>query len=331
VPQRLRSGRLEFEDYPAAVAAYFDRGWTDGLPVVPPTPELVEAMLESSSVTADEELGSVPTRGVVVLAEDAATNAVMAGCLPEYFPVVLAAVRALLRDEAAPHSVTASLAGACQVVLINGPIRARVWVACGQGCMGPGFRANATIGRALRLVVRNVLGSRPGELDRGVFSSPGSYSFCFGEDEEGAPFGWPPLHVERGYAAEVSTATVASAMAMFGSRGGGNEPSRVIEGYAESLFFDGTLWESQLGEPADIVVVTNEGHQRLFAGEGWTKDHIREALWAELCSRRRSDGATVRLGRPEGILLVAAGGPGSPGTVFLTPHVALAVTEPIHE
>ena len=225
--ETLQASQLEHRDYVAAVEDYYRRGWTDGLPVIPPEPARVAAFLDAGGVTAREVVGAVPTRDVIVTAEDVAINAVMAGCLPEYAPVALTAVRALLHDEAIPHSVTATLASAAQLIIVNGPVREQIGVECGQGCMGPGFRANATIGRALRLVVRNVLRSIPHELDRGVFSTPNRYSFCFAEDEEGTS--WVPLHVERGLRPDQSAVTVASTMGPIIAHPRSHVPELIIE------------------------------------------------------------------------------------------------------
>jgi hypothetical protein len=194
--------------------------------------------------------------------------------------------------------------------------------------MGPGFRANATIGRALRLVVRNVLRSIPHELDRGVFSTPNRYSFCFGEDEEGTS--WVPLHVERGLRAGQSAVTVASTMSPVIAHPRSHVPELIIEHLARVLFLDGSLWEHQLGSVADLPVVLGQEHQRFFTAAGWSKADIRRALWDQISPlARESDGAGLRLGRPEGILLVAAGGPGDQVTAVMPPHVGLAVTLPV--
>ena len=157
-------------------------------------------------------IGAVPTREVTVTAEHVAINAVMAGCRPEYMPVVVAAVRAHLHEKGNCHSTTGTLSGAAQVVIVNGPARIALDINCTAGCFGPGWRANATIGRALRLVIRNVCRAIPNFLDRGSFSTPARYSFCFGEDEEGSP--WVPLGVERGVPEGTSAVTVASMMTM---------------------------------------------------------------------------------------------------------------------
>jgi len=143
----LRADRLEYDDPLELIEDYHRRGWTDGLPIVPPTPEVVERFLGAAGLEPGDVLGAVPTREVVVTAEQAAINAVMAGCLPEYMPVVAAAVRAHLHEKANCHSTTGTLSGASQLVVINGPVRNELGVACAAGCFGPGFRANAAIGR----------------------------------------------------------------------------------------------------------------------------------------------------------------------------------------
>lgn len=204
----LLSPRHSYPAYSELLEDYHARGWTDGLPIVPPEPDMVLALLDAGGLDAADVLGEVPSREIVVTAEDAAINAVMAGALPEHMPVIAAAVRALLHPDQVAHSTTATLMGAMQIVIVNGPLRNDLGIKCGQGCFGPGFRANASIGRAVRLLIRNVLRSIPGELDRAVFSTPGRYAFCFGEDEEYVP--WRPLHVERGLAADLSAVTVHS-------------------------------------------------------------------------------------------------------------------------
>ena len=183
----LEAERHAFSDYDALLESYYERGWTDGMPVVPPTPEKVEEFLGVAGLAPNDVLGRVPTREVTCTAEQAAINAVMAGCRPDYFPAVVAAVRAHLEEKGNCHSTTGTLSGASQCLIINGPIRGEIGVASQAGCFGPGFRANATIGRALRLVIRNVCRAIPGFLDRASFSTPARYSFCFGEDEEESP------------------------------------------------------------------------------------------------------------------------------------------------
>src|ERR1700754_3715987 len=183
---------------------FFARGWTDGLPVVAPTPERVEAML--GELEGDVLIGYLPSRGRGVSIEKAAINAVMAGCRPEYFPVVVAALEAMFDPAFNLHTVLTSTGGAAPCAVVSGPIAAEIGMNARHNVFGPGNRANATIGRALRLVAMNVLGSKPGESDASSFGHPGKFTLCFAEDPPPAP--WDPLHVQLGYFEQDTTVTV---------------------------------------------------------------------------------------------------------------------------
>lgn len=324
----LAAGQYRYDSCFALIEDYHARGWTDGLPVVPPTPELVEQFLLSAGLTADEVLGTVPTREVVVTAEKVAINAVMAGCRSDYAPVVACAVRAHLREKANCHGTTGTLSGAAQTVIVNGPIRHELDVNCKAGCFGPGWRANAAIGRALRLVVRNVCRAVPHELDRASFSTPARYSFCFGEDEESSP--WLPLHVERGFAPGESTVTVHSTML---TARAGDARSRTPEGIVDTLGRVirevGTVGDRWLGDETNVVVVVGPEHRRHICDAGWSKADVRSYLWSRLSEAGPQGDRPVMIGRPEGLLLVAAGGPGVAESWILFPHLALAITEPV--
>ena len=176
----------------------FDQGLTDGLPVVPPTPERVERMLAQTRRDPLEEMAVLPPNLAPLTVEKVAINAVMAGCKPEYFPTVLAGVEAIADEQFALHGVGATTMGGSPVLIVNGPVRERIGVNCAQNALGQGHRANATIGRAVRLVIRNVAGHRPGGTERATIGWPGKYTMCFGEWEERAPT-WRPLHVERAF------------------------------------------------------------------------------------------------------------------------------------
>src|SRR5690606_24806227 len=201
----LKARRVEIGAAEDPIEACFDRGWTDGLPVVPPTPERVLRMLQGTTRKPDEILGLMPPDLAPCSVEKVAVNAVMAGCKPEYLPVVLAAVEAALIDEFGTHGVLCTTMFAGPVVIVNGPVAQRVGLNSGVNALGQGHRANASIGRALQLVIRNVAGGRPGELDRATLGTPGKYSFCFAEAEHDA---WEPLSVERGFAPGTSTVTL---------------------------------------------------------------------------------------------------------------------------
>jgi hypothetical protein len=321
--------RLEYADPDDLVEDYHAKGWTDGLPITPPTPERVERFLAVAGLDGGEVLGAVPTREVVVTAEHAAINAVMAGCRPEYFPVVVAAVRAHLDEMGNCHSTTGTLSGAIQVVIVNGPIRNEIGVASGAGCFGPGFRPNATIGRALRLVIRNVCRAIPGFLDRASFSSPMRFSFCFAENEEASD--WVPLHVQRGFAPEQSTATVHSMMNFVSAF---DITSRTPEGLCDSIAnevrYRGIGGDSWLADNHNVVLVMGTEHQRYFLEAGWSKADVQNYLWPKFqAPTAGAHDRFVNIAKPEGILIVAAGGPGMAETWLLMPHLAWAITRPI--
>src|SRR5712664_3135788 len=205
----LTSKRFTVRDETDAIELAFDKGWSDGLPVVPPTEARVRAMLEAVRLEPGHQVGVIRDRAVVITAEKVAINAVMAGCRPEYLPVVVAAVEGIADPRWSYHGPGTSTGGAGVLVIVNGPIARELDINAGDNLFGPGWRSNATIGRALRLVMRNVCGSLPGLLDRGTVGHPGKLSYVIAENEAGSP--WTPLHVERGFRPEQSTVTVIAA------------------------------------------------------------------------------------------------------------------------
>jgi len=295
-----------------------ERGWSDGLPVVPPTPERVEEMLGGRD--PQRSLGPVPpAQGEATLARVAAC-AVLAGCRPAYFPVVVAAVEAALDPGFNAHGMAVTTQPAGAVVLVNGPARERLAVHSGIGALGPGFRANMTIGRALRLVLTLTGGARPGALDRATLGSPLKIGLCFGEDEEGSP--WEPFHVERGFARETSVATAIPADAPLSIS---DHRSRTPEELARVLAAAaGATW-SPFWWPMDdcsLFVIGHE-HAALFAAAGWDKARVRQAIFesavrpagelkhGETTARVRAeadDAPIHKWTKPEKILLVVAGG-----------------------
>jgi hypothetical protein len=322
----LASDAHSFDTYDDAVEYYFEVGWTDGLPIVPPTVERVETMLAAAAVEPDEVLGEVPTRNVTVTAEKAAVNAVMAGCRPDYFPVVLAAVRAFLQPMANAHSTTATLAGAAHVVLVNGPVRTELEINCGQACFGPGFRANATIGRALRLVIRNACRAVPGELDRASFSWPLRYSFCFGENEEASD--WTPLHVQLGYAATDSVVTIQSILHFLPITEFEPDPDEIVAAIVAMSRFRGLMRDEWAGDGRSIVLVIGEEHHRRFVLAGWSKERLQETLWPLLTAESTAKyDNKLNLAAPDNIYVVAAGGPGLAQSWLFSPHLSCPTTE----
>ena len=270
----LKSRKIELAPREDDMEACFERGWTDGLPVVPPTAKRVERMLQGTRRIPDEVVGVIPPNQAVCTVEKAAINAVLAGCKPEYLPVVLAAVEAACMDEFCMHGLLATTYFSGPVVIVNGPIAKAIGMNAGLNALGQGNRANATIGRALQLIVRNVGGGRPGGVDRATLGNPGKYTFCFAEDEDGSP--WEPLSVERGFKKEASTVTL---FAGDGVQGIMDQLSRVPESlaktYARSL---STVAHSKIYMVADAMLVVSPEHARIFRDAGWSKDRLRQEI-----------------------------------------------------
>jgi thiol-disulfide isomerase/thioredoxin len=276
----LRSRRIEVGEEDDPFEFLFAQGLTDGLPVVPPTPERVLRMLSGTARDPQEVVATVAPNLAPVTVEKVAINAVMAGCRPEYLPVVLAAVEAACSPEFNLHGVLATTHFVGPVVVVNGPVRQRIGMNAGVNALGQGNRANATIGRALQLVVRNVGGGRPGGVDRAVLGQPGKYTFCFAEHEERSR--WEPLHVERGFAPQESTGTVFA----------GSAPCPIIDQLARGAGALATSYGLALAAVShpkhygygEIILVVPPEHVDTFARESFTKDLLRERIQA--ASRR---------------------------------------------
>ena len=271
---KLRSRRIELARLEDEMEAPFERGWTDGLPVVPPSEKRVLAMLEGTTRPADEGVAVVPPDLVECSVEKVAINAVMAGCRPEYLPVVLAAVEAACSDEFNMHGLLATTMGTGPIIVVNGPIRRAIGMNSGRNVLGQGNRANASIGRALQLVVRNVGGGRPGEVDRATFGNPGKLGFCFAEDEEGSP--WPPLSADLGAEPGASTVTLFPGEAPRNildqlSR----EPESLVRSYAASMR---TIHHPKLVLGFDCMLTIGPEHARVFAEAGWSKPQLTARL-----------------------------------------------------
>ena len=321
----------EAADPIAAIEFCYAQGWTDGLPVVPPTDERVAAFLGHLKRNRDEVLGGVPERRRFVTVEQVAANAVMAGCLPEYAPVVVAAVEAIVQPQFNLVGPSASLGGSAILLIVNGPVVEQLQINCRNNLFGPGNRANATIGRAIRLVLMNTCGAIPGLFDRSCLGHPGKYTYCIGENETESP--WLPLHVERGGAAGTSAVT---AFACEGPRQVRNGLSQTPEGVlttiadvmsslGTSLTTSGSVVSTSSGtRQGEIAVVIAGEHTQTISRHGWSKSDIRRYLAeharrtvADLKRGGGLDGAVAPgdaqhyipvVERPEDILIVAAGG-----------------------
>ena len=271
---RVPSGLDEFE--------FFDeQGLTDGLPVVPPTEERVARMLEGTARAPGDVVADVPPNLVPATVEKIAINAVMAGCRPDYLPVVIASVEAACTDAFNLHGVLATTYFVGPLIIVNGPIRQRIGLNCGRNVFGQGTRANATIGRALQLIVRNVGGGRPGEVDMSTLGQPGKYTACIAENEELSC--WEPLHVERGFDRDQSTVTVFAAEAPRAVR---DQLSRNARSLAASMGMSmEAIAHLKLHRMDQALLVVSPEHVRTFERDGYSKQQLRERI-QEVTSRR---------------------------------------------
>lgn len=263
------------DDYRAVFDDIYRRGWTDGLPVIPPKEEYVQEMLEFNGLRADEIVAAVAPDGAPATMEKIAINAVMAGCRNEYLSVLVAAVRAITEPQFNLMGIQGTTNSVAPFLVINGPIRHELDLNCGRGALGPGRRSNATIGRAMRLILLNIGGGRPGEIDKAEMGQPGKYTFCLGELEEESP--WDPLHVERGFRREQSTVSVIGVQGTQSFRTPYSQPESILMMIANSMAVYGSgSYNNGTGHP---VVILSPGYAKLFQGAGWPKSRIREWLF----------------------------------------------------
>lgn len=260
------------------IESLFERGVTDGLPGVPPTRERVEHALAAAGRPGDELVALVPPNYGRATVEKIAVNAVMAGCRPDYLPVVLAAVEAICDDAFDLHGVAATTNAPAPLLVINGPVRKALDVNCGAGVFGPGWRANATIGRAVRLVCVNIGGATPGVVSMSTLAHPGRYTYCIGEWEEQNP--WEPLHVEHGFAPGDSTVAALAADAPLGvydhrSRSAPDLLGTIAGSMAVIANHKMTHW-------GDTLLVIGPEHARTLAGDGFGKAEVRRFLFERL-------------------------------------------------
>ena len=272
----IRSRKIEYGDYDDEVEVCFERGWSDGLPLVPPTDVRVLRMLTGTTRKPDEVVGLIPPNLALCTVEKVAINAVMAGCKPEYMPVVLASIEAALEPVFTLHGLLATTYFSSPIIIVNGPIARRIGMNCGLNALGQGNRANATIGRALQLIVRNVGGGRPGEADRATLGGPGKYTFCFAEDESDA--GWEPLSVSRGIKPGTSTVTLFQGE---GVQGFVDQKSRAPDDLVRSLAMGlNAIGHPKMALSQRAILVLSPEHYAIFAEAGWGRKRIEEALYA---------------------------------------------------
>ena len=339
----LSSKVYEVADASEANELFQRNGWTDGLPIVPPTDEAVTCFLAGVGLAPEHVVGTEPVRRRRLTAEKVAIAAVMAGALPEYFPVVLAVVRAMCRPEYSLHGSNASTGGAAPFIVVNGPIRTALGMHATHNALANGSRANATIGRTIRLLILNVLGGIPGQLDRSTLGHPGKFTYCVAEDEEDSP--WPSLAAERGVPAGTSAVTVLGACAPHQVMNEWTtDPKEILETYAACIranMLTYSIW------PGNYFIVVPKQHRQIFTVAGWGKPEIR-AFVHERARVRRGDWRTVgkaavagrsdeervytALRSADDLLIVAAGGPAGGFGAIIAPWYGskgVAVTAPI--
>ena len=322
----LQSERISLSDSLEAVNDWFyDQGWTDGLPIIPPTAERVERILAWTDRDPQDELGPVPPKYGIATVEKLAINAVMAGCLPEYFPVIIAAVEAVLEDKFNLYGVQSTTHPCAPLLILNGPIARELGVNARYNAFGQGWRPNATIGRAIRLILLNVGGGVPGVLDRATQGQPSKYSYCIAENESENP--WEPLHVERGFAVDASTVTVCGAE---GPHNINDHVSTAAPGIlttiASTMAGMGSNNAYAFGEP---ILALGPEHTAILGRDGISKGDIREFVFRHARVPRAQweaggmfgmgigedgafpgESALPLIRKPEHLMIIVAGGPG---------------------
>lgn len=270
---QLTSRPVTVQNPDDAIELCFANGWTDGLPVVPATAERIEAMLAAGGVEPGRQVAFIENRQVSVTAEKVAINAVMAGCKAEYMPVVLAAVEALADPLYGYHGPATSTGGAAVFLLVNGPIAKKLDINSGNNLFGPGWRANATIGRAVRLIMRNVIGTLPGSLDQSSLGHAGKYTYCIAENETDSP--WPPFHTTRGFKADQNAVTIFAAYAPHQYV---NRLSATPEGVLDTACAHMRISAGAGRQPQYAMVFAGE-HQAIMRKAGWTREQVQRYVF----------------------------------------------------
>jgi len=338
----LESPTYDLEDILAVNDVYHQRGWTDGLPILPPTADLVYACLDVAGLAPHDIIGVESVRQRTITAEKVAINAIMAGCLPSYMPVVVAILKAMCQEAFNLHGSTASTGGSAQFIVINGPIRQAIGLNATHNVLGNSNRANGSIGRAIRLILINILGCIPGQLDRATLGHPGKFTFCIAEDEEDSP--WIPLAQERGVPPGTSAVTV---MAGESPHQAMNEwtrdPEEIVETFAAAIRHNMLTYSIWAG---NYALILPKQLRELIAAAGWQKKDIQEYVyrsarvvrrdWATVGKRqivnmgKGADQKFTALRSPDDLLVIAAGGPAGGFGAIIPPWLgsrAQAVTQ----
>ena len=321
-----------------SIELMYESGWTDGLPVVPPTKDRVAEFITASGRSGEELIAQLPPLGGKATVEKIAVNAVMAGCLPEYMPVIITAIQALMDDRFNLRGVMCSTGIHTPLMIISGPIVKELNINSSYGCFGHGWRANSTIGRAVKLILVNLGGAVPGDANKATFGHPGSYTYCIGESEENNP--WEPYHVEKGFNAEDSTVTVFPGEAPHNIMYHAVHPRNFLTVLADTMC---PLGNVQMYVMGDTFVVLGPEHAKLLAEAGWRKNDVRqflhenarrpvgllrrggpaqgddrrEIMWPKFVDPNDNDDLVPVVRRVDDIHIFVAGGPGGPHSVYI--------------
>ena len=304
-----QSDLIEVRDETDPIEVTYQNGWTDGLPVVPPTPERVKHMLTGTKRPTDEIIAPIPPKWGRATVEKVAINAVMAGCKPEYMPVIIAAIEAMTTDVFSLHGVQVTTSLVSPLLIVNGPIRKELEINDGFNVFGQGWRSNATIGRAVRLICTNIGGALPGELDRATFGHSGKFTYCIGEKEEVSP--WSPLHVDRGFAASQSAVTVfAGASPRVIDDHGSNTAEGILNTICLNLAVPGIA-------DGEIVIVLSPEHSKTIGDDGLTKREVQEYVH-EHTKIDTSKTGSISPHKPDEVIVMVAGGPAGRSTMAVS-------------
>jgi len=306
---KWQSDLIEVGDEADPMEVAYQNGWTDGLPVVPPTPERVERMLTGANRPADEVIAPIPPEWGRATVEKVAINAVMAGCKPEYMPVIIAAIEAMTTEAFSLHGIQVTTSLVSPLLIVNGPIRGKLEINDGFNVFGQGWRSNATIGRAVRLICTNVGGALPGELDRATFGHSGKFTYCIGEKEEVSP--WVPLHVDRGFAASQSTVTVfAGAAPQVIDDHSSNTAEGILNTICQNLAVPGIA-------AGEIVLVLSPEHSKTIGDDGIAKREVQEYVHEHTKISTTKNGR-ISSHQPDDVVVMVAGGPAGRSTMAIT-------------
>lgn len=337
VPEVKKASRLPVQGSVRDINNCFhERGWTDGLPIIPPSEDLVLEMLEASPRSSEQSLGKMSPLNGTVTVEKVAINAVMAGCKPDYFPVVLAAVKAVLQPQFNVGSISTTTGGAAPVVIVSGPVAGKLGINSGTAVFGSGHQANATIGRALRLTMRNLGGATADTMEKSTHAWPGKYTMCFAENDARNP--WESFRLEMGFPREASTVTVAAARGLHTIVEGTQEAGLgALQTLVESMTAGGIAGYYFQLRGASTVVVLGPEHAAEIAAAGFGRKDVKNYIfenarlplgklkhrghwgarsWPKEFEGQNDDFLVPLVSDPDRLVLVVAGGDGRHSSWF---------------